>query len=242
MRRRASALCVLRLLPGDPAQSVGVGSTGQIIGGGSHGLWKRCTALAAGRSAADHSASGAVLAPLESSLVQPLRPFWWARARSIGQRKVRHQLRARDCADDVRLRQGGRDQRHVRDRIHQGCQAEGRCARETLRTGDVDRSHQDQQRCEGRRDQRQRQGRVADGDRQLQSEQAEQGFLGQGSYQVSAHKDAVSLFERYAKDGDSADLKDWAGKTLPTLKPHLATAQEFGKAPSVGQSNRLSAL
>jgi predicted outer membrane protein len=35
------------------------------------------------------------------------------------------------------------------------------------------------------------------------------------SYQVSAHKDAVSLFERYAKGGDSADLKDWAGKTLP---------------------------
>jgi putative membrane protein len=29
--------------------------------------------------------------------------------------------------------------------------------------------------------------------------------------QVSAHKDAVSLFERYAKGGDNADLKDWAG-------------------------------
>jgi putative membrane protein len=24
----------------------------------------------------------------------------------------------------------------------------------------------------------------------------------------------VSLFERYAKGGDNADLKDWAGKTL----------------------------
>src|SRR3979411_2542714 len=31
------------------------------------------------------------------------------------------------------------------------------------------------------------------------------------SMQVSAHKDAVSLFERYAKGGDKADLKDWAG-------------------------------
>ena len=31
--------------------------------------------------------------------------------------------------------------------------------------------------------------------------------------QVSAHKDAVSLFERYAKGGDDAKLKDWAGKT-----------------------------
>jgi putative membrane protein len=34
--------------------------------------------------------------------------------------------------------------------------------------------------------------------------------------QVSAHKDAVSLFERYAKGGDDPKLKDWAGKTLPT--------------------------
>ncbi len=56
------------------------------------------------------------------------------------------------------------------------------------------------------------------------------------SYQVSAHKDAVSLFERYAKGGDNPDLKDWAGKTLPTLRHHLDMAQELGKAPNVGQS------
>jgi putative membrane protein len=58
------------------------------------------------------------------------------------------------------------------------------------------------------------------------------------SYQVSAHKDAVSLFERYAKGGDNAELKDWAGKTLPTLQHHLEMAQELGKAPSVGQSSK----
>jgi putative membrane protein len=29
--------------------------------------------------------------------------------------------------------------------------------------------------------------------------------------QVSAHKDAVSLFERYAKGGEDPKLKDWAG-------------------------------
>ncbi len=58
------------------------------------------------------------------------------------------------------------------------------------------------------------------------------------SYQVSAHKDAVSLFERYAKGGDNADLKDWAGKTLPTLQHHLDMAEELGKTPSVGQSNK----
>ena len=50
------------------------------------------------------------------------------------------------------------------------------------------------------------------------------------SDQVSAHKDAVSLFERYAKSGDNADLKDWAGKTLPTLKHHLDMAENLKKA------------
>ncbi|WP_426435588.1 DUF4142 domain-containing protein [Bradyrhizobium genosp. P] len=47
--------------------------------------------------------------------------------------------------------------------------------------------------------------------------------------QVSAHKDAVSLFERYAKGGDDPKLKDWAAKTLPTLQHHLEMAQNLGK-------------
>ena len=47
--------------------------------------------------------------------------------------------------------------------------------------------------------------------------------------QVSAHKDAVSLFERYAKDGDNPDLKAFAGKTLPHLQEHLKMAQDLGK-------------
>ena len=47
--------------------------------------------------------------------------------------------------------------------------------------------------------------------------------------QVSAHKDAVSLFERYSKSGDNAKLKDWAGKTLPTLQHHLQMAQALKK-------------
>ncbi len=49
------------------------------------------------------------------------------------------------------------------------------------------------------------------------------------SIQVSAHKDAVSLFERYAKGGDNADLKNWAGKTIPALKHHLEMAQALKK-------------
>ncbi|MBX9711738.1 MAG: DUF4142 domain-containing protein [Xanthobacteraceae bacterium] len=48
--------------------------------------------------------------------------------------------------------------------------------------------------------------------------------------QVSAHKDAVSLFERYAKGGDNAKLKDWAGKTLPALQHHLDMAQQMNDA------------
>ncbi len=47
--------------------------------------------------------------------------------------------------------------------------------------------------------------------------------------QVSAHKNAVSLFERYAKSGDNPKLKDWAGKTLPTLQHHLQMAESLKK-------------
>ena len=47
--------------------------------------------------------------------------------------------------------------------------------------------------------------------------------------QVSAHKDATSLFERYSKGGDDSKLKDWAGKTLPALQHHLAMAEDMNK-------------
>jgi putative membrane protein len=55
-------------------------------------------------------------------------------------------------------------------------------------------------------------------------------FRGQyDAMQVSAHKEAVSLFERYSKGGDNPKLKDWAGKTLPALQHHLEMAQEMDK-------------
>src|ERR1700744_2141491 len=55
-------------------------------------------------------------------------------------------------------------------------------------------------------------------------------FAGQyDPMQVSAHKDAVSLFERYAKGGEDPKLKECAGKTLPTLQPHLEMAQDMNK-------------
>jgi len=52
--------------------------------------------------------------------------------------------------------------------------------------------------------------------------------------QLSGHKDAVSLFERYAKGGDNPQLKDWAGKTLPTLRHHLEMAQDLAAGQTVG--------
>jgi putative membrane protein len=47
--------------------------------------------------------------------------------------------------------------------------------------------------------------------------------------QVTAHKDAVDLFQRYAKGGDNPDLKAWAGKTQPALEHHLQMAQQLAK-------------
>ena len=45
--------------------------------------------------------------------------------------------------------------------------------------------------------------------------------------QREGHEQAVVLFESYAKNGDNADLKKWAGKTLPHLKKHLSMAQKL---------------
>lgn len=38
--------------------------------------------------------------------------------------------------------------------------------------------------------------------------------------QQTAHKEAISLFKGYAKTGDNADLKQFAGALLPILKAH----------------------
>jgi putative membrane protein len=54
------------------------------------------------------------------------------------------------------------------------------------------------------------------------------------SDQLSGHKDAVSLFERYAKGGDNPKLKDWADKTLPVLRHHLEMAQNLAAGKTVG--------
>jgi putative membrane protein len=43
--------------------------------------------------------------------------------------------------------------------------------------------------------------------------------------QVAGHKDAVDLFERYAKGGENQTLKNWAATTLPKLREHLTMAE-----------------
>lgn len=50
------------------------------------------------------------------------------------------------------------------------------------------------------------------------------------SDQVTAHKEAVSLFQRYAKGGDNAALKSWAAQTEPSLEHHLQMAQNLDKS------------
>ena len=49
------------------------------------------------------------------------------------------------------------------------------------------------------------------------------------SDQVDAHKEAVSLFKRYADGGDNPQLKAWAAKTLPDLQNHLKMAEDLNK-------------
>jgi putative membrane protein len=47
--------------------------------------------------------------------------------------------------------------------------------------------------------------------------------------QLSGHKEAVALFEAYAKSGDNVALKKWAAKTLPHLQEHLAMAEKLSQ-------------
>ncbi|ABD06214.1 conserved hypothetical protein [Rhodopseudomonas palustris HaA2] len=47
--------------------------------------------------------------------------------------------------------------------------------------------------------------------------------------QVEAHNQAIALFERYAANGDNAELKEWAANTVPALKHHLQMAQALDR-------------
>jgi predicted outer membrane protein len=45
--------------------------------------------------------------------------------------------------------------------------------------------------------------------------------------QVSAHRDAVNLFDQYAQNGDNQQLKQFAQQTLPALREHLQAIQQI---------------
>lgn len=47
--------------------------------------------------------------------------------------------------------------------------------------------------------------------------------------QLDAHKEAVALVRSYSKSGKTPALKDWAGKTLPTLEEHLKSSTDISK-------------
>jgi putative membrane protein len=47
--------------------------------------------------------------------------------------------------------------------------------------------------------------------------------------QFAGHKSAVSLFQRYAKGGDNAELKQWAQQTTPILERHLQMSRELDR-------------
>lgn len=48
--------------------------------------------------------------------------------------------------------------------------------------------------------------------------------------QADAHKDAVDLFDNYAKDGSNVSIKEFAANTLPTLKAHKDHVDSLKKA------------
>lgn len=46
------------------------------------------------------------------------------------------------------------------------------------------------------------------------------------NFGASAHHKAIALFNKEVKSGENPELKDFAQKTLPTLKEHLSMAKE----------------
>jgi putative membrane protein len=47
------------------------------------------------------------------------------------------------------------------------------------------------------------------------------------THMVSAHKEAVSLFQREAKSAKDAEARAFAAKTLPVIQGHLKMAQDL---------------
>ena len=62
---------------------------------------------------------------------------------------------------------------------------------------------------------------------QLRSERGASFDKDYDEMQLKGHRQAVALFESYARDGDNPALKRWAANTLPHLQEHLALAEKL---------------
>jgi len=51
--------------------------------------------------------------------------------------------------------------------------------------------------------------------------------------QLKDHEKAIDLFQKEADKGKDQELKDWANKTLPTLREHQRMAREIASAVGV---------
>jgi putative membrane protein len=64
--------------------------------------------------------------------------------------------------------------------------------------------------------------------------------------QREGHDDAVKMFDKYSKSGDTPALKDFAAKTLPTLQEHQRMAHDlydnYGKGKSASSGTGMNAM
>ncbi|NTV10907.1 MAG: DUF4142 domain-containing protein, partial [Zoogloea sp.] len=54
---------------------------------------------------------------------------------------------------------------------------------------------------------------------------------------TAAHQKTIQLFERQSREGQDADLKAYADRTLPTLQEHLRMVQQLRQGRMSGQAN-----
>ena len=71
---------------------------------------------------------------------------------------------------------------------------------------------------------------------QLQGATGDQFDEAYSKMQLKGHEDAVALFESYSRNGDNAELKKWAIKTLPNIRQHLAEARQLKGGATTGSS------
>ncbi len=56
--------------------------------------------------------------------------------------------------------------------------------------------------------------------------------------QVKAHRESVTLFQNFSRNGSQAALKDFAARTLPTLEQHQEMAKDLQKASGSGATGK----